>query len=96
MHASNVSAIKEVREFLFNLQRDMAKKNNIIMDGRDIGTVVLPDADVKIYLTASADDRAKRRYNELLEKGQAVSYDDLLNQINERDFNDTNREIALV
>ncbi len=94
MHASNVSAIKEVREFLFNLQRDMAKKNNIIMDGRDIGTVVLPDADVKIYLTASADDRAKRRYNELLEKGQAVSYDDLLNQINERDFNDTNREIA--
>lgn len=94
MHASNVSAIKEVREFLFDLQRNIAKENNIIMDGRDIGTVVLPNADVKIFLTASAKDRADRRYKEHIERGEAVDYDKLLNEIIERDYNDSHREIA--
>ncbi len=94
MGASKVSAIPAVREFLFNLQRDIAEKNNIIMDGRDIGTVVLPKADVKIFLTASAEERAKRRYSELIEKGTEVTYEDVLKDINERDYNDSHREIA--
>ncbi|MGN1316717.1 MAG: (d)CMP kinase [Acutalibacteraceae bacterium] len=94
MAASNVSAIPKVREFLFDLQRDIAKKNNCIMDGRDIGTVVLPDAKVKIYLTASAEARADRRFKELTEKGQQVEYDVILKEIKERDFQDMNREIA--
>ncbi len=94
MAASNVSAIPKVREFLFDLQRDIAKKNNCIMDGRDIGTVVLPDARIKIYLTASAEARADRRYKELVEKGQEVNYDDILREIELRDYQDTHREIA--
>ncbi len=94
MAASNVSAIPKVREFLFDLQRDIAKKNNCIMDGRDIGTVVLPDAQIKIYLTASAEARADRRYKELVEKGQEVKYDDILREIELRDYQDTHREIA--
>ncbi len=94
MAASNVSAIPKVREFLFDLQRDIAKKNNCIMDGRDIGTVVLPDAQIKIYLTASAEARADRRYKELIEKGQQVNYDDILREIELRDYQDTHREIA--
>ncbi len=94
MAASNVSAIPKVREFLFDLQRDIAKKNNCIMDGRDIGTVVLPDAKIKIYLTASAEARADRRFKELTEKGQQVEYDVILKEIKERDFQDMNREIA--
>ena len=94
MAASNVSAVPAVREFLFELQRDIARKNNCIMDGRDIGTVVLPDADIKIYLTASAEARADRRYKELCEKGQQVEYDKLLSEIKERDYQDMNREIA--
>ena len=94
MAASNVSAIPKVREFLFDLQRDIAKKNNCIMDGRDIGTVVLPDAKIKIYLTASAEARADRRFKELAEKGQQVEYDVILKEIKERDFQDMNREIA--
>ncbi len=94
MAASNVSAIPEVREFLFDLQRDIAKKNNCIMDGRDIGTVVLPDAKIKIYLTASAEARADRRFKELAEKGQTVEYDVILKEIKERDYQDMNREIA--
>ena len=94
MGASNVSAIPEVRQFLFDLQKNIAKTQNIIMDGRDIGTVVLPDAQIKIFLTASAEERAKRRYQELIEKGQDVIYDDVLKDINQRDYNDTHREIA--
>ncbi len=94
MAASNVSAIPKVREFLFDLQRNIAKDNNCIMDGRDIGTVVLPDAKIKIYLTASAEARADRRYKELIEKGQDVNYDDILKDIELRDYQDTHREIA--
>ncbi len=94
MAASNVSAIPKVREFLFDLQRDIAKNNNCIMDGRDIGTVVLPDAEIKIYLTASAEARADRRYKELIEKGQEVNYDNILKEIELRDYQDTHREIA--
>ena len=94
MAASNVSAIPKVREFLFGLQRDIAEKNNCIMDGRDIGTVVLPNAQIKIYLTASAQARADRRYKELTEKGQEVNYDIILKEIEVRDYQDTHREIA--
>lgn len=94
MYASNVSAIPSVREFLFDLQRNMAVDNNIIMDGRDIGTVVLPNADVKIFLTASAYVRAKRRYDEFLSKGQKVDFDKLLEEVNQRDYNDSHRATA--
>lgn len=94
MAASNVSAIPSVREFLLSLQRDMAKEYNVIMDGRDIGTVVLPDANVKIFLTASAEIRARRRYDELIEKGQDVVYEDVLADVIQRDNNDMNRAIA--
>ena len=94
MAASNVSAIPKVREFLFDLQRDIAKKNNCIMDGRDIGTVVLPDAKIKIFLTASAEARADRRCKELAEKGQQVEYATVLQEIKDRDYQDSHREIA--
>ncbi len=94
MAASNVSAIPAVRAFLFDLQRDIAKVNNCIMDGRDIGTVVLPDAEVKIFFTASAEIRAKRRYDELIAKGTQVNYQDVLDELIERDYNDAHREIA--
>lgn len=94
MAASRCSAIPEVRAFLLNLQRDMAKEFNVIMDGRDIGTVVLPDAKVKIFLTASAEIRARRRYDELIEKGQQATYEDVLKDVIERDNNDMNRPIA--
>ena len=94
MAASAVSAIPEVRKFLFGLQRDLAKRHNVVMDGRDIGTVVLPDARVKLFLTASPEERARRRYEELLGRGQSVDYDALLAQVKERDYNDSHREIA--
>lgn len=94
MAASDVSAIKEVRDFLFSLQRDIAEKNNILMDGRDIGTVILPDAKIKIFLTASPEIRAERRYKELLLKGNKVTYEDVLDDINKRDYQDQNRKIA--
>ena len=94
MGASKVSAIPAVREFLFDLQQNIAKENNIIMDGRDIGTVVLPDADVKIFLTASAEERANRRFKELQEKGDKSTYDEVLADIKQRDYNDMHREIA--
>ena len=94
MYASDVSAIPEVRAFLLDLQRNMAKSNNIIMDGRDIGTVVLPDAKVKIFLTASPQVRAKRRYDELIEKGMDVKYEDVLSDVITRDYNDSHRETA--
>ncbi len=94
MGASNVSAIPEVRAFLFDLQKNIAKENDCLMDGRDIGTVVLPDAQVKIFLTASPEIRAKRRYKELIEKGADVKYEDVLEDLINRDYQDTHREIA--
>lgn len=94
MAASNVSSIPEVRSFLFDLQRNIAKNNDCIMDGRDIGTVVLPDAKIKIFLTASAEARADRRFKELQEKGQDVSYEVILKEIKERDYQDMNRATA--
>lgn len=94
MGASKVSAVPCVREFLFELQQNIAKENNIIMDGRDIGTVVLPNADVKIYLTASAEERAGRRFKELREKGDKSTYEEVLADIKQRDYNDMHREIA--
>ncbi len=92
--ASKVSAIPKVREFLLGLQREFAKKYNVVMDGRDIGTVVLPNAQVKIFLTASAEVRAKRRYKEQIERGLEVDFDDILADIKERDYRDETREIA--
>ena len=94
MAASNVSAIPKVREFLFDLQQNIAKTNNVVMDGRDIGTVVLPNADVKIFLTASAEERARRRHKELLEKGQNISFEDVLADVKTRDHNDSTRATA--
>ncbi len=94
MAASDVSAVPEVRAFLFDLQRDIAKRNNCVMDGRDIGTVVLPDAKVKIFLTASPEERAMRRYKELIEKGNDVDYKEVLEDLVQRDYNDSHREIA--
>lgn len=94
MMASKVSAIPEVRSFLFDFQRDLAKHNNVIMDGRDIGTVVLPNADVKIFLTASLEKRALRRYKDLLEKGIECQYETVLKDIIKRDNDDSNRKIA--
>ncbi|MGN1168603.1 MAG: (d)CMP kinase [Acutalibacteraceae bacterium] len=94
MGASDVSSVPEVRAFLLSLQKDIAKSNDCIMDGRDIGTVVLPDADVKIFLTASPEIRAKRRYDELVAKGQQVEYKDVLDDLIKRDYQDSHREIA--
>lgn len=94
MAASAVSAIKEVREFLLNTQRNIARDNSVIMDGRDIGTVILPYAEVKIFLTASPEARAKRRYDELLAKGQEISYEQVYNEMVERDKNDSTRALA--
>ena len=92
--ASLVSAHAVVREVLLDMQRDVARKHNVIMDGRDIGTVVLPKADVKIFLTASPEVRAKRRTEELLAKGQKANYDTVLKEIIQRDYQDTHRPIA--
>ena len=94
MYASRVSAIPAVRAFLLEMQRDMAKKHSVIMDGRDIGTVVLPHADVKIFLTASAEDRARRRFLELEERGTPEPYEKLLSEMRERDHNDATRAAA--
>ena len=92
--ASLVSAHKVVRDMLLDMQRNVAKEHNVIMDGRDIGTVVLPNADVKIFLTASAEVRAKRRTDELLAKGQQADYAQTLKDIQQRDYQDTHRPIA--
>ena len=94
MMASAVSAIPEVRAYLLDLQRDMAHTNNVIMDGRDIGTVVLPDAKIKIFLSASPECRARRRYDELIEKGMDVKYEDILSDVVARDYADSHRDIA--
>lgn len=93
-YASKVSAVPEVRQFLLETQRDMAKNGNILMDGRDIGTVILPDAPVKIFLTASAEARAQRRYLELHEKGQSITFDEVLHDIQQRDEQDMTRAVA--
>ena len=92
--ASLVSAHAVVREVLLDMQRDVAKEYNVIMDGRDIGTVVLPKANVKIFLTATAEVRAQRRTDELLAKGQKANYNQILKEIQQRDYQDTHREIA--
>lgn len=94
MAASAVSAIPAVRKFLFSLQTGMAERYNVIMDGRDIGTVVLPGADVKIFLTASPEDRARRRFDELRKRGQEADYDTVLRDIILRDEHDTRRSAA--
>ena len=94
MYASAVSAVPAVRAFLLDTQRDIAKKNSVIMDGRDIGTVILPDADVKVFLTASNEARALRRTKELAEKGMPACYEDVLREMIERDENDRNRAVA--
>ena len=92
--ASLISAHKVVRDVLLDMQRDVARKHNVIMDGRDIGTVVLPKATVKIFLTASAEVRAKRRTDELLAKGQKADFAQILKEIEQRDYQDSHREIA--
>mgnify|MGYP003290074501 FL=1 len=94
MAASAVSAIPCVRRFLLETQRKVARENNVIMDGRDIGTVILPDAEVKIFLTAKPEIRAKRRYDELIAKGLDVKFEDVLNDLNTRDYNDSHRAEA--
>ena len=94
--ASDVSAVPEVREFLINIQRDFAKNHNVVMDGRDIGTVILPNADVKFFLTASPKARAHRRYNQLLQKNpnEKINLEEILNSMKNRDFNDSNRKTS--
>ena len=94
IYASNVSAIPEVRSFLLDLQRDFARKHGTVMDGRDIGTVVLPDAALKIFLTASAEIRAERRYKELCEKGIETTFEAVLTDMTYRDANDSGRSVA--
>lgn len=94
MWASVVSAIPAVRAFLLDLQKDIAEKNNVIMDGRDIGTVILPNATVKIFVDSTPEARAGRRYKELCEKGIEADYADVLADIQQRDYNDRNRPIA--
>lgn len=93
-YASAVSALPQVRAFLMDMQRELARRQNVIMDGRDIGTVVLPGADVKIFLTAAPEDRAKRRYAELLQRGHGDDYETVLRDIIQRDENDTRRAAA--
>jgi cytidylate kinase len=92
--ASRSSANPDVRAKLLELQKDLARRENVVMDGRDIGTVVLPDAQVKIFLTASVDVRADRRYRELIEKGEKADLDEIRAQIKERDERDMNRPIS--
>lgn len=94
MVSSQISSMRCVREYLLKIQRDMADKNNIIVDGRDIGTVILPNATVKIFLTASPEIRAQRRYDQLLGSGEKSDYNDVLCDVMKRDFNDTHRKIS--
>ncbi len=94
MAASDVSAHVPVRAFLLDTQRRLARENNVVMDGRDIGTVVLPNAQVKIFLTAAPEDRARRRYEELLAKGQTADYETVLQDVKTRDYNDSHRAAA--
>lgn len=93
-YASAVSAIPQVRAFLLEMQRSFARTNNVVMDGRDIGTVVLPDAQIKIFLTADPEDRARRRYEELLQRGQQADYETVYKDLLQRDYNDSHRATA--
>ena len=94
IYASDVSAIPEVRAFLMDMQRNMAKKHSVVMDGRDIGTVVLPKADIKVFLTASAEERARRRFLELQKRGMETPFDEVLRDIEYRDKQDSSRAAA--
>lgn len=94
MMASAVSAKPEVRAFLLEMQRRLARENDVLMDGRDIGTVVLPDATLKVFVTASVKERAQRRYRELVAKGDKVTFEEVYRDIEQRDYNDSHREIA--
>lgn len=94
MAASAISALPAVRAFLLELQQEMGKKHNVVMDGRDIGTVVLPNADVKIFLHASAQCRAQRRYDQLVKRGEEAVFETILSDIEKRDYNDSHRAIA--
>lgn len=94
MAASAVSALPSVRRYLLETQRKVARESNVIMDGRDIGTVILPDADVKIFITAKAEIRAKRRYDELIAKGVETTFEEVLSDLNKRDYNDSHRAEA--
>ena len=94
MAASSVSAHQGVRDFLTETQRSIAQRNNVLMDGRDIGTIILPNAQIKIFLTASAEERARRRTRELREKGQPAEYEEVLADIRRRDYNDSHRAAA--
>ena len=94
MSASRVSAIPQVRAFLMEMQRELARRQDVIMDGRDIGTVVLPQADIKLFLSASPEDRAMRRFLELEQRGTPQDYGPLLSEIKERDYNDSHRAAA--
>jgi len=94
MGASDISAIPYVRTWLLDMQKNLAKKNNCIMDGRDIGTTILPDADVKIFLTASVEERAERRYKELILKGENVTLEEVIEDVKIRDYNDSHREVS--
>ncbi|MBQ9647953.1 MAG: (d)CMP kinase [Oscillospiraceae bacterium] len=94
MYASDVSALPPVRAFLLDMQRRLAREQSVVMDGRDIGTVVLPDAEVKIFLTADAEVRAKRRFLELEQRGTPKPYDEVLAELKERDYNDSHRDVA--
>ena len=94
MAASDVSALPSVRKFLLGCQRDIAAKNNVIMDGRDIGTVILPNADLKVFITAKPEIRAKRRYDELIAKGVETTFEEVLADVNQRDYNDSHRAEA--
>ena len=94
MYASGVSKIPEVRAFLLETQKEIARKNSVIMDGRDIGTVILPDADLKLFMTASPETRAKRRYIELVQKGQDVTFEQVMEEMVARDAQDAGRDIA--
>ena len=94
MAASAVSAIPEVRDFLLELQRRIARENNVLMDGRDIGTVVLPSADVKIFITANPEIRARRRFEELVNKGVETDFNQVLADLNRRDYQDSHRAVA--
>ncbi|PRX51877.1 (d)CMP kinase [Salegentibacter salegens] len=89
---SKVAAISQVREMLVKIQQEIGKNKAVVMDGRDIGTVVFPDADLKLFMTASTEKRAERRYNELKDRGDAVKYEDVLENVKERDYLDTTRE----
>ena len=94
MYASAVSALPSVRAFLLDMQRNIARHQSVVMDGRDIGTVILPDAEIKIFLSASSEARAQRRYRELTEKGISTTYEDVLRDMEERDRNDAGRAVA--